>query len=136
VSGGRLAVATWCSLDDIPVARALDDIAERHVGKIVDARHSLGDGDALKQLFADAGFHDVRVDRFSHDVRFGDGPLFVRLNAMAAIGMSEKGKTLSEAERLETANRITADSQDVISRMSSNGEWVFPLVTNIATARA
>ena len=57
------------------------------------------------------GFHDAGVDTFTHDVRFGDGALFARLNAMAVIGMSEKGKTLSEAERGELANRIAADSQ-------------------------
>jgi ubiquinone/menaquinone biosynthesis C-methylase UbiE len=133
--GGRLAVATWLSLQDIPVALELNDIAERHVGKIVDMRHSLGDAGTLERLLTDAGFRDVRVDVFAHDVRFADGALFARLNASAVIGMSDKGKALSEAERLALAGRIAADSQEAISRFTKNGEWVFPLATNIATAR-
>lgn len=134
--GGRVAIATWRSLQDIPAALALNDVAERHVGKIMDVRHSLGSADALEMLLADAGFHDVRVDLFSHDVRFADGALFARLNASAVVGMSEKGKDMTEAERLEVADRIAADSQDAIARFTKNGEWIFPLTTNIATARA
>jgi ubiquinone/menaquinone biosynthesis C-methylase UbiE len=134
--GARVAIATWLPVDDIPVARELNDIAERHVGKIVDVRHSFGNADALKAALAEAGFQDVRVERFSHDVRFGDGALYARLNAMAAIGMSDKGKTLSDTERDEVAGRIAADSHELIARSTKNGAWVFPLTTNIATARA
>ena len=134
--GGHVAIATWRSLQDLPAALELNNIAERHVGQIVDVRHSLGSADALKSLLTDAGFQDVRVDLFSHDVRFSDGPLYARLNATAVVGMSEKGKGMSEAERLEVAGRIAADSQDAIARYTKNGEWVFPLTANIATARA
>lgn len=40
---------------------------------------------------------------------------------MAAINMSEKGKTLTEAERTELAVRIAADSHDTIERLTQ--EW-------------
>jgi ubiquinone/menaquinone biosynthesis C-methylase UbiE len=134
--GGRAAIATWLPLHDIPVAMELNDVAERHVGKIVDSRHSFGNRDALKNLLTDGGFDNVRVDTFAHDVRFADGLLYARLNAMAVIGMSDKGKGMSEAERLELAGRIAADSQEAIARYTNNGEWVLPLATNIALARA
>jgi ubiquinone/menaquinone biosynthesis C-methylase UbiE len=134
--GGRLAIATWCSLQDLRVALELNDIAERHVGSIVDVRHGLGNADALEALLKVAGFHDVALETVSHDVRFGDGALYARLNAMAVIGMSEKGKTLNEAERGELAGRIAADSSDVIARSTTDGVFVLPLATHIATARA
>jgi hypothetical protein len=102
----------------------------------MDSRHSFGSVEALKTLLEDAGFQDVRVDTFSRDVRFADGALYARLNAMAVIGMSEKGKALTEVERSELAARIAADSHDTIERFTKNGEWVFPLSTNIATGRA
>jgi ubiquinone/menaquinone biosynthesis C-methylase UbiE len=133
---GRVAIATWRPLQDVPVALELNRVAERHVGRIVDARHSFGHGDALGRLLESAGFEDVRVDTVSHDVRFGDGALFARLNAMAVIGMSEKGKALTDADRSELAVRIAADSQDTVARFTTNGELVFPLSTNIATGRA
>lgn len=132
--GGRVAIATWCSLEDIPGMRELNAVAERHVGPIVDSRHSFGDGNALKRLMVDAGFSHVDVKTHAHDVPFADGALFARLNAMAVIGMSDKGKAMSEAERGELAGRIAAESGDAIARATSNGRFVLPLTTNIATA--
>jgi len=134
--GGRVAVATWLSLDETPVIRALNEIAEQHVGTIVDSRHSFANAAALEQLLTEHGFRDVHVERFSHDVQFADGGLFARLNAMAVIGMSEKGKGLSPSERLEVAGRIAADSQGIVERCTRNGAFVCPLATNLAIARA
>ena len=81
--GGRVAVATWSPLEDLPGMAALNAVAERHVGRIADSRHSFGDVDALRQLLAGSGFVDVGVTTFAHDVQFADGALFARLNAMA-----------------------------------------------------
>jgi SAM-dependent methyltransferase len=134
--GGRVAIATWRSLQDIPVALELNDIAERHVGTIVDSRHNFGNADTLKALLVDGGFREVSVETFSHDVTFADGALFARLNAMAVIGMSEKGKGFSEAARSEVAGQIAGDSQAVINRFTKNGAFLFTLSTNIAVARA
>jgi ubiquinone/menaquinone biosynthesis C-methylase UbiE len=131
--GGRAAIATWRSLEDVPGMLELNAVAERHVDRIVDSRHSFGDAAALKRLLQDAGFSDVSVATGAHDVQFADGALFARLNAMAAIGMSEKGKAMSEAERGELAGRIAAESKDVIARATRNGMFVLPLTTNIAT---
>jgi ubiquinone/menaquinone biosynthesis C-methylase UbiE len=133
--GGRVAIATWRSLEDIPGMLELNAVAERHVGRIVDSRHSFGDANALNNLLVDAGFSDVSVGTLAHDVQFADGALFARLNAMAVIGMSDKGKAMSEAERGELAGRIAAESQDLIAKAAKNGMFVFPLTTNIATAR-
>ncbi len=132
--GGRVAIATWRSLEDIPGVLELNAVAERHVGRIVDSRHSFGDSNALKSLLIDAGFSDVNVETLAHDVQFADGVLFARLNAMAVIGMSEKGKAMSEVERGELAGRIAAESGDVIAKATKNGVFVLPLTTNIATA--
>jgi hypothetical protein len=82
------------------------------------------------------GFHDVKVETFAHDVRFSDGTLFATLNAMAVIGMTEKGKKLNEGERGELAGHIAAESHAIIARYTKHGEFVIPLSTNIATARA
>jgi ubiquinone/menaquinone biosynthesis C-methylase UbiE len=134
--GGRVAIATWRSLDDLPEVRDLNAIAERHVGPIADSRHSFGNRDALKAVLVDAGFRHVQVDSVSHDVQFTDGALFARLNAMAVIGMSERGKAMSEAERGELAGRIAAESQDLVAKATQNGMFVLPLTTNIVIAGA
>jgi len=100
-------------------------IAERHVGRIVDLHHSLGDAGALKNLLVDAGFSDVSVGALAHDVQFVDGALFARLNAMAVIGMSEKSKAMSETERGELAGRIAAEGRDVIARVAKTACSLF-----------
>jgi ubiquinone/menaquinone biosynthesis C-methylase UbiE len=133
---GRVAIACWRSLQELPVALALNEIAERHVGPIVDSRHSFGSPDDLRTLLTDGGFHDVQVETFNHDVRFSDGTVFATLNAMAVIGMTDKGKKLNEGERGELATQIAAESHAVIARYTKHGEFVMPLSTNIATARA
>ena len=132
--GGRVAIATWRSLEDHPGMRDLNAVAERHVGQIADSRHSFGDATALKSLLVESGFGHVNVQTVTHDVQFADGALFARLNAMAVIGMSEKGKGMTEAERGELAGRIAAESQDVIAKATKNGTFVLLLATNIATA--
>jgi ubiquinone/menaquinone biosynthesis C-methylase UbiE len=134
--GGRAAIATWSPLDDLPGMVELNAVAERHVGRITDSRHSFGDPGALRQALDDAGFSDVNVGRFAHDVRFADGALFARLNAMAVIGMSETGKKMSEAQRGELAERIAAESHDVIGRATKNGLFVLPLTSTVAIAHA
>jgi len=132
--GGRVAIGTWRPLEDLPAMRDLNAVAERHVGQIIDSRHSFGDGNALNTLLVKAGFSRVSVNTHAYDVQFGDGALFARLNAMAVIGMSEKGKAMSEAERGELAGQIAAESQDVIAKATKNGSLVLPLAANIATA--
>ena len=134
--GGRVAIATWCMLESVPRVVELNAVAERHVGPIADTRHSFGDANMLKTLLVDAGFSDVTVEMYARDVQFADGSLFARLNAMAVIGMSEKGKAMSEAERAELAGRVAAESQDIIVNGTKDGMFVVPLATNIATARA
>ena len=134
--GGRLAVATWLPLQDLPDMLALNAVAERHLGPITDSRHSFGDAHALKRLLADGGFSDVTVETATHDVLFPDGVLFARLNAMAVMGMTDKGKAMGEAERGELAGRIAAESQDAVARATKNGMFVLPLATNVAVARA
>jgi ubiquinone/menaquinone biosynthesis C-methylase UbiE len=133
-AGGRIAIATWSSLEDLPGMHELNAVVERHVGRIVDSRHSFGDSNALKHLLVEAGFGDVHVGTLAHDVQFADGALFARLNAMAVIGMSDKGKALSEAERGELAGQIADESQSAVARSTKNGMFVLPLTTIFATA--
>jgi hypothetical protein len=114
----------------------MNAVVERHVGPIADSRHSFGDAGALKRLLSENGFSDVHVSSFAHDVQFADGALFARLNAMAAIGMTEKGKALSEPERGQLAEQVAAESQELVAKATKNGAFAVPLTTNIAVGVA
>jgi hypothetical protein len=54
---------------------------------------------------------------------------------MAALGMSDKGKAMSEPERGELAERIAGESRSVIDKATKNGMFVLPLTAIVATAR-
>jgi len=136
-AGGHVAVGTWLSIEEIPFVRDLDHIARQQLGPFTDTRHSFGDGNALATLLSENGFHDAKVETVSHDVMMADnGPLFARMNAMAVVGMSPKGRALDDADRAQLTGDIAAASMEVLKRYTKDGALTFSLMTNVATARA
>jgi ubiquinone/menaquinone biosynthesis C-methylase UbiE len=133
-SGGRLAVATWRSDDEIPMFRELRRIAERRLGAIADQRHSFGDAAALEALFRAADFQNVRSKTLSRTIRFEDGAPFVRMNTMALIGMSASGKTMADAERKRMVETIITDSAPAVQPYADGNGLAFELSTNLMTA--
>jgi hypothetical protein len=119
----------------MPFVSELHRIAERHLGTIIDQRHSFGEAAPLEALLHEAGLHDVRVKSMSRTIRFDDGPVFVRMNAMALAGMSPAGKQMSEEERGRVVAAIASASAEVLSSYSNEAGLAFEISTNIATAR-
>ena len=136
VPGGRLGVATWRSDDEAPFGRELRTVAERHVGPIADRRHSFGDEQALASLLREAGFRDVRTQPVTRTVRFRDGAVFVRMNAMALVGMSAAPKEMSDDERERLMAAILKDSEPVLRRYSNSEGLAYDIATTLAVATA
>jgi SAM-dependent methyltransferase len=134
-AGGRLAVATWRPAEEIPMFRELQRVAERHLGPIVDARHSFGESEPLERLLVDAGFHHVEVETLSRVTRFEDGSLFLRLNTMAIVGMSAAAKAMPDEERARVVGAIMADSASVLPPFTDNQGLACEILTNVATAK-
>ena len=132
---GRLAVSTWRSDEEHPVLRELRRVAERHLGPIVDVRHGYGAAEPLEALLRDAGFDEVRVKTRSRTIRFDDASVFVRLNAMALIGMSASGKEISDEKRAQLAAAIAHDSIEVVQPHTGETGFTFELSANVATAK-
>lgn len=132
---GRLAVTTWRSDDEIPFFAELRRVAEGQLGPISDQRYSFSDAAALEALLREAGFRDVQSRTLSRTIRFEDGAVFVRLNAMAYVGMSAKGRAMSEDDRKSAVESIVSESTPVLQRHSEGGVLAFGLSTNLATAR-
>jgi hypothetical protein len=65
-ANGRAWFVVWRSTDHSPLNRAISETVHRHLGaaaeKISLAPFSLGDGDALRRLFSNAGFWDVEIE--------------------------------------------------------------------------
>lgn len=134
--GGRLLVAVWKSIDQAPFFREAHRVAERRLGAFVDRRHSFGDPLALERLIGDAGFQAVDVDSVTRRIRFDDPALFVRMNAVALVGMSPASATMSEQERAQLVHAIVDESAEIVRQYSDAGGLSFELGTNVATARA
>lgn len=133
--GGRLAVGTWRPEEEMPFGRALRRVAERHVGPIVDRRHSFGEAGPLEALFQDAGLRDIRSKTVSRTIRFEDGLVFVHLNAMALIGMSAGSKQMADEERERLVTAIVRDSAEVMPPYTDEKGLAFEIAANVVTAR-
>jgi ubiquinone/menaquinone biosynthesis C-methylase UbiE len=134
VAGGRLAIGTWLSADEIPLIRDLQRVAERHVGPIVDQRHSLGDADAIRRLLADAGLTEIQVETVTRSIRLGS--VFARLNAMALVAMSAAAKAMADEQRAHVIDAIANDSGDALEPYIVDSDIVFDLSMNVVIARA
>lgn len=135
VDGGRLALATWRSDEEMPFLRELRRFAERHLGSIADNRYSFGDAAVLEQLLRDAGLKDIQVETISRVISFDDGEPFLRLNTMAFVGMSTAGKALDDEERKRVVEDIIKESVPVMQQSSAGSQLSFEIRTNLATAR-
>ncbi|WP_353646332.1 methyltransferase domain-containing protein [Mesorhizobium sp. WSM2239] len=133
--GGRLAVGTWRSDEEIPFFRELRYVAERHLGPIADQRYSFGDAAPLEALLRDAGFDEVQSKTVSRTIRLEEGEPFLRLNTMALVGMSATGKQMDDQERNVAIEDIMSESAAVLARYTTGCELAFELSTNLATAR-
>jgi len=132
---GRVAVSTWRSDEEIPFFLELRRVAERHLGVVADQRYSFGDAAPLEALLRDAGFRDVRSKTMSRTMRFAEGAPFLRLNAMALVGMSAAGKAMGDEERRRVVDAIVGDSAPVLQRYAAGSGVAFDLSTNLVTAR-
>jgi ubiquinone/menaquinone biosynthesis C-methylase UbiE len=134
--GGRLAAGVWRSAAENALFGEMDRVAERVLGPIHDARHSFGDEDALRRLLLDAGFRDVEVEVSTMETRFQIEPVVLaRMNAMAVIGMSERGRSFNEQERAAAVAQIVEASLPEIARYAEKATLRFQTSANIATAR-
>ncbi len=133
--GGRLAVATWRSDDEIPFFRELRRTTERHLGAIADQRHSFGDAAPLEALLRDAGFHEVQLRTISRMIRFQDGAPLLQLNTMALVGMSAVGKAMGDQERKRIVETIVSESAPTLQSYTDGSGVAFKVSSNLATAK-
>ena len=129
-------MSTWRPDNEFPVLHELRRVAERHVGPIADRRHSLGDPGPLEIELREAGFHDIRPKHISRTIRFQDGFVFVRLNAMALVGMSTQASTVDDEERQRIVDAIVSESADIVRSHTDDAGFGYEIGTNVVVAKA
>jgi ubiquinone/menaquinone biosynthesis C-methylase UbiE len=134
---GRLAVATWRAVDEVPLVRDLQVVAERYLGPVVDQRHSLGDADIIKGLLANADLHAIQVETVARTIRMSGGAdTFVQLNTMAIVGMSSTAKSMTQEQRAQVSGAIVHDSIAALQPYVEDGDLVFDLSSNVAIGQS
>jgi ubiquinone/menaquinone biosynthesis C-methylase UbiE len=132
---GRVALTTWRTDEDFPVLRALRAAAERHVGPVDDRRHSLGDPSEVEELLRSVGLRDVRSRTQTRTIRFQDGMTFVRLNAMALVGMSAAGKDATDADRERLIEVVVTESTPIVKQNTGSAGFSYDIGTNVTTGK-
>lgn len=133
-SGGRLGVATWAPVTS-GLLYDLHQVAERHLGPIIDRRHLFGEEAAMAILLERGGFQGIDVRTVARRVTFPEPEIFLQLNSRAIIGMSQRGPALSEPEKSSIIRMIMQESSDTARAHTTADGLAFAIGSVMATAR-
>ncbi len=128
--GRKIGVAVWASLDDTPgyaaVAETLAELFGPRVAKSIEAPHSLGDTNALKSLFVDAGAEGFTVQTVAGKARFP--------SIESWIYTEIKGWTLADMIDDEGYERLKQEAPKKLSQFAlADGSVEFDAPAHIVT---
>ncbi len=130
--GGRLAIAVWDALDNIPAYAAevalLERLAGRQAADALRAPFALGNRAALAALFADAGAGRVELETAPGTARFPGVRVMVEADLRGWLPVM--GVVLAE----QRIGRILEDAERVLGRyVAADGTVAFPLSAHVVT---
>jgi hypothetical protein len=92
---GRLALNAYSGIEHTPVALALAEALDRHLGpgasSVKRSEHVLADPDELRRLVVDAGFDDVVLLSVTQTIMFRSPRDYVRLQVAATPWRRSRG---------------------------------------------
>lgn len=133
-SRGRLAVAVWNSLENIPAyavgAELFERIGGQQAAHALRAPFVLGDGDELRQLFSDAGAYSIDVTTHSGTALFPSIRVMVEADLRGWLPVM--GVNLSEVQ----IRQILDEAEAVLrSYTTSDGNVRFDVSAHIVTGK-
>jgi len=132
--GGRLAIATWRSVEHNPAYQDIIAVLQEQVGTAAaDALRlpfSLGDADAIVALLEASGFSEVSVQARTETARFPGSRQLVEAELRGWLPLFDI--FIEEVE----IQRILVESDRVLGKyVESSGQAVFPTSAHIVSAR-
>jgi SAM-dependent methyltransferase len=129
--GGRLAVASWASIDHARGYEILVDVAVRQCGRaaadVLAAPFVLGDPAELAELYADSGIPGAKVTLHEGSIQFPSVTEFIRIEV--------KGSPLAGMLGDDAMQALAAESEDALGAfVAPSGEIVMPMDAHIVTA--
>lgn len=133
VDGGRLAVAVWASLDEMPAFAAEVELLQRVAGqRAADALRApfvLGDRAALTHLFEDAGLAAIEADTDRAEARFPSVRSLVEADLRGWLPLL--GVRLDEP----TIQRTLDEAETALARfVTATGALAFETAAHVVTA--
>jgi len=136
VSGGKLILGVWRSVEHQPGGRAMADALERHVspqaGAIRRDPFSFGNAGVLESLVIDAGFHDVVVNPTVKNVHFPSAEAFTKRYISARVPLN----TIVAAASNEARDAVVSEVNAALGQFESENGLELPTAVNIVTGRA
>jgi ubiquinone/menaquinone biosynthesis C-methylase UbiE len=133
--GGRVGIATWCSMDDIPFVQALSSAIERHLGSSgLTVPFSLGDPEELRALLSGAGFREVTLDQAHVDGRYPDPDRYLQMLVMAVAAVLPEMAEMSEEARSDLVANISGEVEQEMQAHTEGDALVVRLGLNLAIA--
>jgi ubiquinone/menaquinone biosynthesis C-methylase UbiE len=128
---GRLAIASWASIDHAPGYQLLVDITARRCGReaadVLAAPFVLGDRAELAELYVSSGISGAKVTLHEGSVRFASVKEFIRVEV--------KGSPLAEMVSDDVMQTLASESEEALAEfVVPTGEIVLPMDAHIATA--
>ncbi len=130
-SGGRLAVAVWDSLENVPGYATMVELLQRLLGdqaaNAFRAPFLLGEVDTLRSLFQTAGIADVEISTHEGTARFPSIESWIHTDV--------KGWTLADMIDDDQYDRLLAEAKPVLERyVVADGTIAFKASGHIASA--
>jgi len=136
VSGGKLILGVWRSVEHQPGGRAMADALERHVspeaGAIRREPFSFGSAGVIESLVINAGFHDVVVNPTVKNVHFPSAEAFTKRYISARVPLN----TMIAAVNNEARDAVVSDVNAALEHFESENGLELPTAVNIVTGRA
>ncbi|HEX6733095.1 MAG TPA: methyltransferase domain-containing protein [Pyrinomonadaceae bacterium] len=133
IPGGRLAVAVWDSLDNIPAYAAVDKLLERTAGdQAADALKApfvLGDRNELSKLFSEAGANAVEVTTHEGTAHFPSIRIMVEADLRGWLPVV--GVNLTEDQ---ISNILNEAEHTLSAYAAADGQVSFSMSAHMVTA--
>ena len=127
--GGRLALACWRSVEQMPGYLELQEALAKRIGAAQAALppFALGDGDALRALVVGAGFRDVKRSVEMLMARFPSAEHMVRIVVGGAPSML--GRSPRRAKVRSRQSRRRSEPAPVHTSMTTAGPYPWPAIS-------
>jgi ubiquinone/menaquinone biosynthesis C-methylase UbiE len=137
VTGGRIGLTVYGPIEHNPVALALAQALDRHLGPGTSvtkrAEHALADPALLRALAAGAGFSRIQILTQTRIVRFASAADYVRIQ-LTATPLASLLRAQAEGAVSHLTQALTADVAAALQARREDGGLAFPQEAHILLA--